>query len=193
MGPTSPDAVLPTVTYSSDEFPSLLDHSLEYSPFLDHPLSHPEHSVMVHDEIEVKPDDNIDPNVTDDTTLEQLLAGNKRYEPHDSHVEEHRGKRARLDTCSILREQKLSGVWETIKSNMENPWKTLDWAQKECYKPVEQQVIIIKTHHGWGWNNPRPCDKRLLAQVKSANQQEEEEQAIQLHCITKHSSLKRIN
>ena len=75
---------------------------------------------------------------------------------------------------------------------MENPWKRLDRPQPEQNKPAKGRVIIDKTRNGWDWQDSRPCDKLLLAQVKRAKQQEEEAQAIQLQGITKPSSFKRI-
>ena len=65
----------------------------------------------------------------------------------------------------------------------------LDWSQKEGVKPVKGRVRIIKTHNSWAWDDSRPCDKLLLAQVKRAK---EEEEAIQLQGVTKQPSFKRI-
>ena len=72
-------------------------------------------------------------------------------------------------------------------------WKDLDWSQRKPDKPVKFRASIIKTCEGaWDWNDSRPCDKLLLAQVRRAKQQEEESQAIQLQGLTKLSSFKRI-
>ncbi len=48
----------------------------------------------------------------------------------------------------------------------------------------------VETTNGWEWDDPIPCDKLLLAQVKRAK--EEEEAALQMQGITKQSCLNRI-
>ena len=127
--------------------------------------------------------------INDDTMLNQLL---KRDEPEEGHTVESVQKRGRWET-NIIRQQDLVGAWETIKSNMENPWRDLDWSHKEPEKTTKKRVRIVKSSDGfWDWSDPRPVAKDLLAQVRRAKMQEEEMQAIQLQGITKNSSFKRI-
>ena len=55
-----------------------------------------------------------------------------------------------------------------------------------------EKLDLSKTVKVLGWNDSRPCDEILLAQVRQARVQEEESQAIQLQGIAKLSSSKRI-
>ena len=128
----------------------------------------------------------------DDTTLLQLLDDNKRSEAPEGCDVEPDHKRIRLDKCSSIREQNLATKWEVIKSEMENPWKDLDWSQLEPVKPTVGRVRIIQTKKGYDWNDSRPCNKVLLAQVRKAKQEEEESLAVHLQGITKGSSMRRI-
>ena len=127
--------------------------------------------------------------IDDNTMLDQLL---KRDEPEEGHTVESTQKRGRWEAC-VIREQNLVGNWETIKSNMENPWKDLDFSRTKPKQSIKSRVRILKSSDGfYDWSDPRPCDKVLLAQVKRARMEEEETQAIHLQGITKDSSLRRI-
>ena len=118
--------------------------------------------------------------INDGTMLDQL----KRDEPHEGHSSESSHKRGRWEAC-VMREQNLIGAWEAIESNMENPWKDLDWSQKKPEKPGKGKVRIVKNSEcTWDWQDSRPCDKLLLAHVRQARMQEES-QAIQLQGISK--------